>query len=129
VTVTTDSRCSLVDSSGWFEYLGDGPQSDAFGAYLNDYSRLVVPSIVFYEVNKKLLSTGNDHALRRFVSHAFRSIQVPLDFELAAAAAKVSVEHRLAMADAMIYAVAQAFSAELVTADSDFRGLPGVTIL
>jgi predicted nucleic acid-binding protein len=118
-----------VDSSGWFEYLGDGPQSDAFGAYLNDYSRLVVPSIVFYEVNKKLLSTGNDHALRRFVSHAVRSINVPLDFELAAAAAKASVEHRLAMADAMIYAIAQAFSAELVTADSDFRGLPGVTIL
>lgn len=96
---------------------------------MNDYSRLVVPSIVFYEVNKKLILTGNDHALRRFVSHAVRSIKAPLDFELAAAAAKASVDHRIAMADAVIYATAQTYGAQLITADPDFRGLPGVIVL
>lgn len=82
-----------------------------------------------YEVHKKLLLTNNDVALRRFISHAFRAMQVALDAELAAAAAKVSVEHRLAMADAIIYSIAQIYSAQLVTADPDFRGLPSVIIL
>lgn len=129
MTEMIDFRRTLVDSSGWIEYLADGPQSDDFGAYLNDYSRLVVPSIVFYEVNKKLILTGNDHALRRFVSHAVRSIKAPLDFELAAAAAKASVDHRIAMADAVIYATAQTYGAQLITADPDFRGLPAVIVL
>jgi toxin FitB len=129
VTATTDSKLSLVDSSGWFEYIGDGPKADDFGKYLNDYSLLVVPAIVFYEVHKKLLLTNNDAALQRFVSHAVRAIQVPLDAELAAEAAKASAVHRLAMADAVIYAAAQTRGAQLITGDPDFRGLPGVIIL
>jgi predicted nucleic acid-binding protein len=129
VTATTDSDLCLVDSSGWIEYIGDGPKADAFGKYLARSYQLLVPAIVVYEVHKKLLVTNNESALRRFISHAFRSIQVSLDFELAAAAAKVSVVHRLAMADAMIYAIAQTYGAQLVTADPDFRGLPGVIIL
>jgi predicted nucleic acid-binding protein len=128
VTVMTDSELRLVDSSGWIEYIGDGPKADAFGSYLVTTHSLLVPAIVVYEVHKKLLLTNNKDALRRFISHAFRSIQVPLDAELAVAAAKTSVEHRLAMADAIIYATAQMHGAPLVTADPDFRGLPGVII-
>ena len=128
MTATTDSELYLVDSSGWIEYLGDGGKADAFGWYLDRSVQLLVPSIVVYEVHKKLLVTNNELALQRFISHAFRSIQVSLDFELAGASAKASVEHRLAMADAMIYAIAQAYGAQLVTADPDFGGLPGVII-
>ena len=92
--------------------------------------QLLVPAIVVYEVHKKLLVTNNEFALQRFISHAFHSIQVSLDFELAAVSAKASIDHRLAMADAMIYAIAQnLYGAKLVTADPDFRGLPGVILL
>ncbi len=129
MTATTDSDLCLVDSSGWIEYLGDGPKADAFGWYLVRGLQLLVPAIVVYEVHKKLLVTNNGFALQRFISHAFHSIQVSLDFELAAVSAKVSVDHRLAMADAMIYAIAQNYGAQLVTADPDFRGLPGVIFL
>jgi predicted nucleic acid-binding protein len=128
VTAMTDSDLYLVDSSGWIEYIGDGPKSQAFGHYLNDFSRLLVPAIVVYEIHKKLLLTKNDRALDRFISHAFRAKQVPLDAELADSAARESIEHRLAMADAIIYASAQMHGAKLVTADADFRGLPGVII-
>lgn len=129
MTATTDSKLSLVDSSGWIEYIGDGPKADDFGKYLIPTHALLVPTIVVYEVHKKLLLTNNEIALRRFISHAFRATPVSLDAELAAAAARVSVEHRLAMADAIIYAIAQTYSAQLVTADPDFRGLPSVIIL
>jgi predicted nucleic acid-binding protein len=129
VTATTDSDLCLVDSSGWIEYLGDGPKADAFGWYLELSLQLLVPAIVVYEVHKKLLVTNNGFALQRFISHAFHSIQVSLDFELAAVSAKASIDHRLAMADAMIYAIAQNYGAQLVTADPDFHGLPGVILL
>ena len=128
MTATTASELSLVDSSGWIEYFADGPKADAFGKYLNDYTRLLVPAIVVYEIHKKLLLTDNAAALQRFISHAYRAIQVPLDSELAAAAARASTEHRLAMADAIIYATAQTHGAQLITGDPDFRGLPGVII-
>ncbi|MGB9244337.1 MAG: type II toxin-antitoxin system VapC family toxin [Candidatus Acidiferrales bacterium] len=129
MTATTDSDLCLVDSSGWIEYLGDGPKADAFEWYLERGLQLLVPAIVVYEVHKKLLVTNNGFALQRFISHAFHSIQVSLDFELAAVSAKASIDHRLAMADAMIYAIAQHYGAQLVTADPDFRGLPGVIFL
>jgi predicted nucleic acid-binding protein len=36
------------------------------------------------------------------------------------------VEHRLALADSVIYAIARRFDALLWTQDADFEGLPGV---
>jgi predicted nucleic acid-binding protein len=54
---------------------------------------------------------------------------VPLTDSLALAAADVSLEFRLAMADSIVYATARVEDAELVTSDSDLGGLPGVTFL
>jgi toxin FitB len=128
VTTSTVSDLCLVDSSGWIEFIGDGPKADAFGKFLVREDSLLVPSIVVYEVLKKLTLTRSDTALKRFVSHAFRSRQVAFDSDLAAVASRVSIEHRLAMADAIIYATAQTYNAQLVTADLDFANLPGVII-
>lgn len=64
----------------------------------------------------------------RFISEALRRVVVPLDEGLALAAALVSNEHKLAMADAIIYATARAHQAQLVTGDAAFRGLPDVII-
>ncbi|MGA8145658.1 MAG: type II toxin-antitoxin system VapC family toxin [Candidatus Acidiferrales bacterium] len=128
MTIATGSELYLVDSSGWIEFIGDGPKADAFGEFLVREDSLLVPSIVVYEVLKKLTLTRSDTALKRFVSHAFRSRQVAFDAELAAAASRASIEHHLAMADAIIYATARAYNAQLVTADPDFANLPGVII-
>ncbi len=45
------------------------------------------------------------------------------------AAASYTVERQLPMADAIIYATAQAHRAELITSDSNFSELPGVTLI
>jgi predicted nucleic acid-binding protein len=42
------------------------------------------------------------------------------------AAARVGIAHELGMADAIVYATALTFRAELVTSDAHFVGLPGV---
>ena len=53
----------------------------------------------------------------------------PVDESLALEAADVSLEHGLAMADAIIYATAARHGAGIVTADADFEGLAGVTLI
>jgi len=129
VTATTASEFHLVDSSGWVEYIGDGPKADAFAPYLEKEDALLVPTIVIYEVCKKLAKTEEKIALDRFLSRSYRATEVPLDSYLAIAAARVSLELRLGMANAMILATAQAFDAQLITLDADFRGLPGVLLI
>jgi predicted nucleic acid-binding protein len=58
-----------------------------------------------------------------------RSQVAAIDQELALTAADLSLEHGLAMADAIVLATARKFRAELVTSDGDFQGLAGVTFL
>jgi len=53
---------------------------------------------------------------------------VDLTEELALTAAHLSLTHRLAMADSMMLAAAQANHAELMTTDAGFEGVPGVTV-
>jgi toxin FitB len=119
----------LVDSSGWVEFMGDGPLAEKFAPYFEREERLLVPAIVLYEVYKKLLSAQGSTAADRFLSAALRARVVPIDERLALLAARISLDRRLAMADAMIYATALAAGAHLVTSDGHFRGLADVTII
>jgi len=71
---------------------------------------------------------GKDKADQRI---AFTQVcqVVPLDTEIALAAAEACCLHKLAMADATIFATAQAQGATLLTCDKHFEGLPGVTLI
>lgn len=122
------SELFLVDSSGWIEFLGDGPLADRFAPYFEREERLIVPAIVLYEVYKKLLSVGVSSASDRFLSAALRARVIPIDERLASLAPRISLDRRLAMADAMIYATALVAGAHLVTSDAHFQGLPEATV-
>jgi predicted nucleic acid-binding protein len=127
--VSRGSEFVLVDSSGWVEFLGDGPLADKFAPFFEREERLIVPVIVLYEVYKKLLSAQGSTAADRFLSAALRARVAPLDERLALLAARISLDRRLAMSDAIIYATAQVAAALLVTSDTHFQGLPGVTVI
>jgi predicted nucleic acid-binding protein len=122
------SELFLVDSSGWIEFLGNGPLADKFAPYFDQEERLIVPVIVLYEVYKKLVSQGGSTVADRFLSAALRARVMPIDERLALEAARISLDRRLAMADAMIYATALAAGAHLVTSDMHFQGLPEATV-
>ena len=64
----------------------------------------------------------------RFVAQALHRRVVPLDETIALAAANASLDHRLSASDAIIYATARVCQAQLVTANTHFRGLPGIII-
>mgnify|MGYP001237704720 CR=1 FL=1 len=54
---------------------------------------------------------------------------IDLDRATALEAARLAIEHRMAMADGVMFATAQRHRATLWTQDADFEGLPGVKYL
>jgi predicted nucleic acid-binding protein len=129
VTMTKGSELFLVDSSGWVEFMGDGPRAERFAPYFEREDRLLVPAIVLYEVYKKLLVAQGSTVADRFLSAALRARVVPIDERVALLAARISMDRRLAMADAIIYATALAAGAHVVTSDEHFQGFAEVTFI
>ena len=125
----TASEMILVDSSGWLEYITGDEKADAFGEVLQRDVQVLVPTIVLYEVLKILLLRAGKSQADVFLSEALRRRVVDLTETIALAAASMSIDHKLPMADAIIYATAQAHQAELITSDAHFTGLPGVIVL
>jgi predicted nucleic acid-binding protein len=130
VTTPTGSKRYVVDSAGWIEYFGNGPKAASFAPYLENSQQLLLPTIVVYEVYKKLLRSSENTGAEQFLSQAFSADSHPIEIDVAVAAlaAKVSLESKLAMADALIYACARHHKAELVTPDRHFDGLPEVIL-
>ena len=128
MTELIDSEAVVVDSSGWLEYFTADTKADLFEAYLRA-PLLFVPVIVLYEVRKILLLRHTKAVADSFVSEALRHTIVPVDQEIALSAAELSIQHKLAMADALVYMIANKLGAKLVTSDGGFRELPGVTLL
>ncbi|MFN2386663.1 MAG: type II toxin-antitoxin system VapC family toxin [Thermoanaerobaculia bacterium] len=119
----------LVDSSGWIEYFTDGGNAARYGAYLKRPVEIVTPTVVLYEVYKLVKRERTEEEALLAAAQIHKTRLIPLSESLALAAADLSLELRLAMADAIVYATARAEEAELVTSDSDLRNLPGVTYL
>jgi len=117
---------NVVDSSGWIEYLVEGPNVAFFGGPLRDVENLLVPSISILEVYRYVLrERGRQDALA--VAASMRQGRVlALDESLAIEAAEIGIVNGLPLADSIIYASAQAHDAMLWTQDADFKGLDGV---
>jgi len=129
VSPPTVSDPVLVDSSGWLEYITSDSKADLFAPYLEGERPVLIPAIVLYEVRKILLQRQPKTVADLFVSEALRRTVVPVDQDIALSAAAIGIQHELPMADALIYAVAEKFGAELVTSDAYFKGLPRVTLI
>ncbi|MCL2503407.1 MAG: type II toxin-antitoxin system VapC family toxin [Coriobacteriia bacterium] len=117
---------NVVDSCGWLEFFAAGPNAGFFAPPLSDASSLIVPSISIYEVFKCVL-------LRRDESDALEAIALMqqgtiIDFTAAEAlaAAKLSIELGLPMADAIMLSTAQAHGATFWTQDAHFSEVSGV---
>jgi predicted nucleic acid-binding protein len=96
---------------------------------LADPGDVLTPTVAVYEVYKVLKRHASEEDALQAVAQMLRTSVVPLSENLAMEAADASLEHSLAMADAIVYATARSRGAELVTTDSDLAGLPGVVFL
>src|SRR5260370_12575752 len=125
----TASELVLVDSSGWLEYMTGDEKADAFGAVFQGGAEVFVPTIVLYEVFKIMLLRAGKTEANVFLSEALRRRVVDLTETIALSAASLTIDYKLSMADAIIYATALAHQAKLITSDPHFSGLPGATLL
>ncbi len=119
----------LVDSSGWIEFAIDGPLAKRYQSHLVDPSDVITPSIVVYEVYKRLKRDASEAAADAIVAEMGKTNIIPLDDRLALLAAEISLKWKLPMADSIVYATARAHAATLITSDADFKGLPDVIYL
>ena len=96
---------------------------------MSDREQLVVPAIVIYEVYKVLKREVGEEKALLAVGHMKGTRIVPLDETLALAAADVSLQENLAMADAIILATARFYNCTIITSDSDLKGKFGVQFM
>jgi predicted nucleic acid-binding protein len=117
---------NVIDSSGWLEYLADGPNADFFAPAIEDVSKLVVPSVSIYEVFKRALQQRGEEAALAAAAMMAGGRVIDLDMTLALGAAKLSADLRLPMADSIILATARAHTAIVWTQDEHFQHVEGV---
>jgi predicted nucleic acid-binding protein len=117
---------NLVDTCGWLEYFADSLNAPNFSEAIEDTENLLVPTIVLYEVFKKITNEfGEDQALLA-TAHMKLGKVIDMDESVAILGAKISIEKKMPMADALIYASAELHSAIVFTQDDHFAKLPNV---
>jgi predicted nucleic acid-binding protein len=117
---------NVVDSSGWLEYFGKGPNGEIFAPVIRSSDQLVVPTISMYEVFKRIVLQRDEEEALSAIGWMTIGLVVDLTEEIALSAAVLSVEHKLPMADSIILATTRAHNATLWTQDAHFENLAGV---
>jgi toxin FitB len=120
---------NVVDSSGWLEYLADGENAGLFAKAIEATADLIVPTISLYEVFKRVLQQRGEGDALQAVALMHQGRVVELSGELALAAAHLSLQLGMPMADSVMLATARACEATLWTQDGDFEHVPGVKYL
>jgi predicted nucleic acid-binding protein len=115
-----------LDSSAWIEIAHNGPNAAAFLHPLADPAAVIVSTITLFEVWKYSALHGDETRANQILEFMQQGIIVPPDPDIAIHAARLSIRHKIAMADSFIYATARAHNATLWTQDDDFKDLPHV---
>jgi predicted nucleic acid-binding protein len=113
---------NVVDSSAWLEYLVDSERASLFAERIERTRQLIVPVLVICELFKKVLRERGEQPAIEVYGLLSQGNVVDVDAGLATVAARLP----LPLADSIIYATAQRYSAILWTQDEHFEDLPGV---
>lgn len=116
-----------IDSYGWIERFSDGPKARKYNEIIDRTSTSeIVTSPEVYKRTKH--SKGEEIALEAVAALSGTNV-VALDQTIALEAADFSLEHRLRTSDALVYATARHYDAELYTSDEYMRNLKSVTFI
>jgi predicted nucleic acid-binding protein len=119
----------LIDSCGWIELLVDGEKVGEYEQYFQENAGIATPTIVIYEVYKKVLRERGKDAAVVVAAQMNNTRVVELSEHLSLLAASLSIEHGLPMADAIVYATAKTLECQVVTSDKHFADLDGVIFI
>ena len=116
----------LVDKSAWVEWLTGSPLGKTLEPELPEREDWLVPTIVQFELAKWLAREVGEDRVDEIIAFTATCIVAVLDAATALSAAELSANHKLATADAIVYATALAHGADLLTCDRNFETLSGV---
>ncbi|MEE9342932.1 MAG: type II toxin-antitoxin system VapC family toxin [Gammaproteobacteria bacterium] len=120
---------NVVDTSGWLEFFTGGKNAKQFLPPITQAEQLVVPTICLYEISKVILRESDENHLLQALAAIQKGKVVTLTPSISTAAARISLQYKLPMADSIIYTTANHFDATVWTQDIDFKGLPNVNYI
>ena len=121
----------LIDSYGWIEYFTDGPLAETYATFVEraNAENTITPTIVVYEVYKKIKSTkGEQNALEAYAQISRTKI-IELTNSLSLEAADITLTTNLGMADSIIIATAKAYKAQVITSDEHLKNTKEVKFI
>jgi len=122
----TIKKATLIDTCGWIEWLTDGTLSEKYAPYFSHKETIIVPTSVQYELYKWVTRQASLQQALEAIAITEQTRIITLTTSISLSAADISTQYKLSFADAIIYATAQFYQAELITSDSHFKNLPGV---
>ena len=119
----------VVDTSAWIEWLIDGPLHRTLVKEFPEKAQCVVPAIVQLELSQWLAREVGENEADQMIAFTQKCVVAPLDTRIALHAADLHRQYKLATADAIVYATALEYNADLLTCDAHFEKLPGVVLV
>jgi len=119
----------VVDTSAWIEWLIGGPVQKSLMKEFPPEAQCVVPTIVQLELAKWLTREVGENEADQAIAYTQQCVVAPLDTRISLAAADLHRQYKLATADAVVYATAIEYGADLLTCDAHFDKLPGVVLV
>jgi predicted nucleic acid-binding protein len=117
---------NVIDSSCWIEYAVGSLIGEKMRPLIENVGELIVPSITIYEVYRKLAAEKSEGYAALIADYMESGKVIDLDSKLSVFAAQTARTHKLAMADAIVYATVLRYRAVLWTADKHFKELADV---
>ena len=117
-----------IDSYGWIERFTNGPKAPQYNQMIEscEPKEIVTSVVVLFEVYKKIKKLKGEEQALLAVAALSQTTIVPIDQTISLEAADYSLEHGLHYSDALVYATARHWKANLYTSDEDLRALKTV---
>ena len=116
----------VVDTSAWIEWLVGSELGLRLRHEIPAKEHCIVPTIVQLELAKWLRRQVSEDRADEVLAYTLSCEVVPLTTSIALLAADMHSQHKLATADAIVYATALEHGADLLTCDAHFRGIQRV---
>ncbi len=113
----------IFDSSCWIEYFAGSENCESYSNEIIKTEKIILPSIIIYEVFKKILIESNEDAAISLIGHLRECEIIDIDFYLLILAAKLGKEFKLPFADSLVVAVAKIYNATIYTHDAHSKDL------
>ncbi|MBI4925066.1 MAG: type II toxin-antitoxin system VapC family toxin [Bdellovibrio sp.] len=119
----------VVDSSVWLELANSGKLAESCESRLNKVSQIFIPTIVFFEIYKKVKKIQTEQDALEIIGALSRFTVLDFTRDVSLLAGDLSLEYHLSMADSIVLAHAKILKTSLLTLDHDFQDIPDVIVI